>query len=206
MKSKSLIFIISLLVVVGICSQNIYSQKEQKNKVLDELMKKANRMTNKGALSVVGQAVMLETRSDMGTKSAREDAKKQMTEMSGVWVEATSNKVAQAVGVDEDAEFIDVIHEVCKSAARNYLQSGKDYDYGNWQTKAQRKAKKGQRSYYVLYYIDPESIFQSLENEMQKNKKAKEKNLYQRYRASELLKTHEDDMKNWEEFQKQNED
>jgi hypothetical protein len=190
---KTTTLIITLIVFF---SMSIIAQEKGKNleKLFNEAasMNKQFNKTGKG-LAVVGTADYKVGRDADGMKSAKANALKQISEASGVYVEATYDEARESLGITPGSTEEKIINDVIRTTTAQYINTPIEKRYMWYHDKYSKK--QGIKTWGVLVYIHPTKLI----NEFQENLKKKDEDLYKRYLNSELKEEHDKRIKIFEE-------
>lgn len=159
----------------------------------------AQKMNDKGIFSAVGSAVMSVSRSDNGRDAAIAKARNEMALSKEFYNKSTLRKFQQAIGVDKNAEFNDLLTTIIEQATEALIQNCQVLRTTQFQDKYNKKDKTYQ--HVALVYIDPQNLYTSIEDEL-KNKD-KERVYYQRYMESEAKKEHDKLINDLQDFRKE---
>lgn len=166
-----------------------YGKKVKVSKIQTKMEAKALKYQKKGALAVVGIAVSNATRPDMGKRKAIAAAQQEMAEASRALVEATTHSFLEEVGIGLNSEQNDLAKTIIDVTSSKVLKGAMVEKFDYYQAKLQKKNNTA--TYFVLYVINPKTIYKSMEMALQNNEKGSKENLYQRYIDSEAKKEHD---------------
>jgi len=187
---KKPIRILSLIALIAIISLPLssFAFPVKKNKQYKKMEEKKEKMNKKGAFAVIGMAVASEGRIDLGRSKAQADAQSKMAQSKRAYIETTVHDFRESIGVGKGSENNDVFRQLTDAVSADILKGARIYEFDYFQSKANKK--EGTYTYIVLYVVTPKCTYQSIVNELKKEK-GSEENLYQRYVDSEAQKKHD---------------
>lgn len=190
MKQIKQIILSSILIsLILLAVSDAYGKKVKVSKIQTRMEAKALKYQKKGALAVVGIAVSNATRPDMGKRKAIAAAQQEMAEASRALVEATTHSFLEEVGIGLNSEQNDLAKIIIDITSSKVLKGAMVEKFDYYQARLQKKNNTA--TYYVLYVINPKTIYKSMEMALQNHEKGSEENLYQRYVDSEAKKEHD---------------
>ncbi len=196
MKRNVFVYLVALSMSMLFISQFGYAKQNKIPKVYKKLQKKAERMMHRGAFAFVGIAVSDQNRIDNGRTKAYQDAVQKMTQSKKNYVETTVSDLREELGVGKGNTEKDVFKSLSVGVAANLLKGARIVDFQSSQSRSQKRDKT--MTYYVLVVITPKYTYQTLLDELEKMKD-KDPTLYQRFMNSQVQKTQQEKIKEFEE-------
>ena len=195
---KKLVFLVTVLALICavLTPTSSFAKKKKIPKTYKKMQNQEQKMMNKGAFAVIGIAVSDASRLDMGRTKAQQDAFQKMTQAKQNYVETTVHDFREEIGVGKDNEINDVFRSLTDGVSANLLKGARIVDFQMYQDKDNKK--NGTATYLVLLAITPKQTYQTLMDELEKEK-GSENSLYQRYVDSEAQKIHDEKIKKYQE-------
>lgn len=192
MKINLFLFYILLLL------NNTVIQKTTTDHALSEFRKISNKINNKGGLAAVGHKIVTYGNADTGILLAKNDANTKISEAIGVFVESSSVKLSQMIGVDINSYQFDYLKESIRSITINNISNIDIADSKIYQTEID--IKNNNISCIVLLYIHPVFLYNSFEQNLISNDSELSKQLYNKFISDEAIKKRNEIKKQFEKI------
>lgn len=176
---------ISLLFLIASCGSS--GEFSEVSDPLKPLQMQANDIVEQGGLAAVGEGIS--TRRDLAKRKAQTSAAAAMARVFERKIETMSKNFQEEVGQGQKSEVNELFQDVSKSVSKKEIRGARTQDY------KMLSNDEGEYLYGVLMVVTPKTVNNSIMDEMQNQNKQ----LYQRFRASEAFKELQKEMENFED-------